>query len=457
MTQEKRSYYRKALVIAAPIMIQNGITTFVSMLDNLMVGQVGTEAMSGVAIANQLVNIWIMMLFGAFSGIGIFTAQYYGKQDGEGIRYTLRMELYTAVVLLIAGIGVFTAFGTPLIRLYLTEDTGSGSVEETLLSAQNYMRAILFSFAPEVVTQAYSTTLRSCGETKLPMRASMMAVLINLFGNYILIYGKFGVPALGVTGAAIATVISRFVEMAYILIYLQMHSAEYPYIRGTFRSLRIPGTIVKQCLVKGMPLMFNETLWSMAQAALAQCYSMRGLSVVAAYNICQTIGNVFSIAFISMGSAIGIILGQELGSGEKSKVKANALSLSMLSLYICLITSLMMALLSGVFPKLYNTTEQVRRLASGMILLTAIFAPLDSFANAFYFTLRSGGQIMITIVFDSLFCWVVQVPIAALLVRFTALPILAVYAIVLASVALKSLLGYYMVRQGKWIRDLTNY
>jgi Na+-driven multidrug efflux pump len=207
-----KKFYGRVLAVAVPIMIQNGITNFVNMLDNIMVGQLGTDPISGVAIINQLMFVFNLCLFGALSGIGIFTAQYYGKGDHQGVRYTFRMQVITGAIVILIGLFAFLRFGDAMVLRFLTEDSGGGSVEGTLQYAHMYMMFLMMEVIPFTAVQVYANTLRNTGETVVPMRAGIVAVFVNLIGNYVLIYGKFGAPALGVRGAAIATVLSRFVE-----------------------------------------------------------------------------------------------------------------------------------------------------------------------------------------------------------------------------------------------------
>ena len=454
---ERRQFYRHVLTIAIPIMIQNGITNFVGMLDNIMVGRVGTDPMSGVAICNQLIFVWNLCIFGGLSGIAIFTAQFYGKGDDEGIRYTFRLQMLLGVILTALGLFIFTVFAEPMITLYLHADGGVGSVEATLHAAKGYLAAMCFGFLPFAVTQVYSTTLRSTGETVVPMKGSFLAVTINLIGNYVLIYGKFGAPALGVVGAAFATNISRFVEMFYVCIWTHRHKAAHPFIDGAYRSLRVPGGLVKNCAAKGAPLLINEALWALGQAVLSQNYSLRGLSVIAAFNISSTVSNVFNVAFIAMGSAIGIVIGQELGRGKLDTVKRNANRLCAFSVLLCVASGAALFLVAGVFPKIYNTSDDIRVLAAAFIRISAVCMPIYAYANAAYFVIRSGGRTGITFLFDSCFCWVASIPLAYVLARHTSLPILPLYTCVQLLELVKCAIGFALVQRGVWIRDLTRY
>ena len=277
------------LGVAMPIMIQNGITNFVSLLDNIMVGQVGTEQMSGVAIVNQLLFIYNLCIFGGVSGAGIFTAQYFGQGNDEGVRNTFRFKLWIGVILTAAAITIFLGAHEPLIRLYLTGDQGSQDMNATLAYGISYMKVMLVGLPPFLFVQLYASTLRECGETMLPMKAGITAVFVNLVFNYILIYGKFGAPQLGVVGAAVATVLSRYVEMAIVLIRTHGNKEKYRFTKHLYRTIRVPAALTKQILIKGTPLMLNETFWAGGVAILMQCYSVRGLNVVAAMNISNTI------------------------------------------------------------------------------------------------------------------------------------------------------------------------
>ena len=453
----EKGFYKKALALAVPIMIQNGITNFVGMLDNIMVGRVGTDPMSGVAIVNELMFVWYLALFGGLSGIGIFTAQFCGKKDHKGVRYTFRLMWMLVIGLVIAGVIVFRLADTPLISLFLHEDGGSGNVAATLQYAEQYLSVMLIGLAPMGVTQIYSVTLKSNGETIAPMAASIAAVGVNLFGNYVLIFGKLGAPQLGVVGAAIATVISRFVEMAILITYVHRNTERYPFIKGAYASPYVPRDLTMNCIRKGTPLLFNETLWSCGMAALTQSYSLRGLSVVAAFNISQTITNVFNVVFICMGSAIGIIIGQELGMGKTEKVREDADRLMVFAVLICLITAAAQFAIAGLFPQIYNTSDEIRHIAAGLIRINALCMPLFSYSNAAYFVIRSGGKTVITFFFDSLYTFILPLPIAFILSRFTGIPILYLYLCVQLTEVVKCIVGGVLVKKGIWINDITQY
>ncbi len=452
-----RAFYTRIFSIAIPIIIQNGITNFVNMLDNIMVGQVGTIPMSGVSIVNGVLFVFNLCVFGASSGAGIFTAQFHGSRDNDGIRHTFRFKALICLCITLLGMAIFTFGGRTLIGLYLTGEgdaaTASGAMEYGL----KYLSVMVWGFFPFAMSNAYSSTLRETGKTMVPMVAGVAAVLVNLVFNDILIFGHLGFPALGVEGAAIATVLSRYVELVIVASWTHLHKEENPYIVGVYRSLHIPGRLRKAIVIKGMPLLINEFLWSTGMAFLNQCYSTCGLDVVPAMNISSTIHNLASVVFLSMGNSVGILMGQILGAGHsESAVRDTNRKLMAVSISSGVLFGGLLALMAPLFPQLYNTADSVRSLAAQLILVTAVMMPFNSYTNATYFTLRSGGQTMVTFLFDSCFVWLCCVPVAYFLSRFTALPILPLYLICQSLDLVKCVLGAVMLKQGKWIQNLTH-
>ena len=447
---DKKQLRKRVIALMIPILIQNGITNLVSMLDNLMVGRVGYADYTGVSVANQLIFVFTLCIFGAVSGAGIFGAQFFGRGDHKGLRDTFRFKVLFCLVLTAAAALIFVFAGGQLINMFLQ---GEGEARDIALSferAKSYLNIMLIGLLPFTLVQCYSSTLRESGQTILPMAASIAAVVTNLVLNYILIFGHFGAPALGSDGAAVATVISRFVELAIVAVFTFRARAKNKFIVGAFRSFKVPLPLVKQIVLKGMPLILNETMWAAGAAAVGRYYSLRGLNVVSAYQINNTFFSVFSVAFMSVGVAIGIILGQMLGAGEIEEAKPTAKRLMRFSVFLSIGVGAAFAALSPFVPQLYNTGDDVKNLATGFMLICAATMPFDAYANAAYFTLRSGGQALITIIFDSGFSWAVSVPAALILARFTDIPILPMYAAVQSLNFLKDVIGFVFVKKGKW-------
>ncbi|MBO7319667.1 MAG: MATE family efflux transporter [Clostridia bacterium] len=454
--KETTPYFKRMITIAIPIMIQNGITNFVSMLDNIMVGRVGTLQMTGVSIVNQLIFIYGLCIFGAMSGAGIFTAQFFGKKDKDGVRSTLQYKLVTALLLATAGTVIFSVFGEALIGAYLQGEASPEDVAAVMSYSKSYLKITLVGSFPFAFSQAYASTMRETTDRIVPMTATISAVFVNLIFNYLLIFGKFGFPELGIEGAAIATTLSRFVELSILVIWAHTHKDKYSFIPHLFTRFTITLPQIKKITLLTIPLLLNETLWAAGIAVLNQCYSVRGLDVVAAINIVSTLTNVFNVAFIAFGSAIGIILSQMLGAGEKKQAKFAAPKLLIFSMVSVIAIALIMSCIAPFFPKIYNTEVNVQALATTLILTAAIFMPVQSGTNAGYFTLRSGGKTLMTFLFDCGFVWIINVPLAFILSRYTDLYIVWLYASVLSTEIFKCALSYILVKKGIWLNTVVD-
>lgn len=451
-----RNFYRTVFAIAVPIMIQNGITNFVALLDNIMVGQLGTEQMSGTAVANQLFFVFNLCVFGLLAGPGIFGAQFFGQKSNEGVRNVFRFKIITGVLALAAGIAILSIFGDGLINSYLTGESREGDRDLIFQSGKEYLTIMLAGLIPFTATQIYASTLRETNCTLPPMFAGLAAVLINLALDWILIFGKLGLPQMGVKGAALATVIARFVESTIVIVYTHSKRDKNIFISGAFRSLKVPRDLVVKIIISGLPLAVNEFFWSSGIAKLNQCYSEKGLEVVAATNISSTIFNLFNVVYIALGNAVGIMVGHILGSGDMKRAKETDTKLIAFCIAAGALTGCVMAAFSGVFPMLYDTTEQVRGLASQFIIILGMFIPLQAFMNAAYFTLRSGGQTYVTLIFDSVSMWVISVPTAILLVKFTSLDITEIYFACQAVDIIKAAVGFFLLKKGTWLRNIVS-
>lgn len=449
------AFYKKVLMIVVPMIIQNLVTNFVSLLDNIMVGQVGTEQMSGVAIVNQLMFVYYIAIFGAVSGAGIFGTQFYGKGDYKGQRHAFRFKMYACIVFALVTIVLFITAGTPLISLYLNDTGGVGDIQKALEFGQGYLRIMIIGIIPFAIGQAYISTVRETGETFVPMLASIAAVFINLVLDYMLIFGKCGAPELGVEGAAAATVVARFVELMIVVIWTHVNSSRNQFIIGAYKSFEIPADILFAIIKKGTPLMVNEFLWAAGMATISQCYAVRGLDVVAAQNISSTIANLFNTVYIQMGGSIAVIVGQHLGAGRIKEAKEEDTKMIFFSVSTCVVMAVIMICFGGLFPEIYNTQEDIKALANSFIVISALVMPVCCFSHCSYFTIRSGGKTMVTFLFDSVYTWVLVIPVATILAKYTALPMVTVFFLVQFMEIFKATIGLFMVKSGIWLQNIT--
>lgn len=451
-----KAFYRYLIFLAFPMIVQNGITSFVSFLDNIMVGQIGTEPMSGVAIVNQLFFVFNICIFGGVSGAGIFSAQFFGKGDFEGQKYTFRFKLYACLLITAIACVLFHFLDEPLISLYLNDGGSVGNTRLALSYGKEYLAIMIFGLLPFAVSQTYVSTIRETGQTFVPMVSGIVAVITNLVLDYVLIFGAFGAPELGVAGAAIATVIARYTECLIVVVWAHRHLYKNPYLIGVYKGLRIPGSILADIFRKGLPLMFNEMLWAVGMAVIVQCYAVRGLEVVAAQNISSTISNLFNIVYLQLGNCISIVVGQKLGAGQLEEAKDADNKIIFFDVACCACISVIMILLGGLFPEIYKTEPGIKALAKNFIIISAMAMPLCAFSHCSYFTLRSGGKTIVTFLFDSVYTWVVMIPYAFVLSRFTTLSITMVFFLVSFTEIIKVIIGFFMIKSNVWLQNIVN-
>ena len=451
-----KGFYKRVLRMVVPMILQNLVTNFVSMIDNIMVGQIGTEQMSGVSIVNQFIFVFNITLFGAVSGPGIFGAQFFGKKDAEGQKQTVRFRVMICAAIFVTGALILGLFDEQLISLFISKDDPADKIALTMASGKAYMSIMIIGLIPFSLGQPYASVIRECHETTVPMVASMSAVGVNLVLDYGLIFGKLGMPEMGVRGAAIATVIAKFIEAAVMIIWAHTHPDKNRYITGLYKSFRIPRKLMADMTKKGLPLLFNEFLWAAGVSIIAQCFSVRGLDVVAARNISGTITNLFGAVYIQLGACISIIVGAELGANRLEEARATDDKMRFFSVAATSLLMIIIIPLAKLFPLLYNTEESIRSLAAYMIIIQAIAMPMWSYTNACYFTLRSGGRTGLTFMFDFLFTWLLVIPMSFALSYFSKMDIHPMYALITFSEMIKVVIGYFMVRSGIWINNIVN-
>ncbi len=451
-----KAFYKSVLVLLIPIIIQQFITSFVSLLDNVMVGSLGTEAISAASIANQVLMVFSLAVFGGMSGASIFGAQFYGKGDMDGMRHTFRFKMYFGILVSTAAILVYLFFGEGFIASFLKGESNGGDLELALRSGCDYLDIMLWGLPPFALVQVYAGTLRESGETRAARFAGICAILTNLLGNWILIFGNLGAPALGVQGAAIATVVSRYVELAIVILHAHLHTEKYVFFAGAFRSLYVPGKLVGRIARTGAPLLINEILWSLGMTFINQFYSSRGLNAVAALNINGTAFNLFCVIMFAMGSAVSIMVGQRLGAGKLDEARDVDRKLIFLTEVIHVVMGLGMILASPLIPQLYNVSAEVRELTRKLLTIVGLSPPIHSFAHVAYFTIRSGGRTVITFFFDAVYTWCVTVLLAFLLTRYTDWPIEKIYFCVMFIDIFKVFVGVLMIRSNIWARNVVN-
>ena len=460
-----KAFYRTLLVILLPLVIQQGFTSFVNMLDTLMVGSLGEESLSAVGVVNQILMVFNLTLFGGLSGISIFGSQFAGKNDVDGMRQSFRAKMYFGVAVIALGVGVLLFFGDAFIGIFMAGEVDASRAAFALQEGHDYLRIMLAGLPAFVLVQCYAGSMREMGKTVAIMVASVIAVLTNLVLNFLLIYETREMSilglhftmwgaGLGVRGAALATVISRYVELVIVLVYAHLHQNRYVFLRGAFRNGYVPLSLLKKIAITGSPLLLNEVCWSLGMTFINQCYSTRGMSALAALNITSTAWNLFCIIMFAMGNAVSILVGQYLGRGDKQGARDVAGKLLFITVVSHILLGAGLALCSGVIPLLFDVTEEARVLAGKTLIIAGASLPIHAFLHATYFTIRSGGKTFITFLFDSAYTWAVPAVLAFCLSRFTRTDVVTMYFCIQFIDVVKLIIGVFMLKSDFWANNI---
>ncbi len=440
-----KKFYRNLFTVALPIVAQQLITSSVQLVDNVMVGSLEESAIVSVSTVNQLYFVMMLITFGAIGGAGIYSAQYFGSKDFDKLKQTFRFKVMTALTVFVVSFVIFTFFGRGLISLFTSNP-------ETINNAMAYLKIIRFGILPWVLTIAIANTFRDMGITKPLLFISIGAILTNTALNALLIFGLFGFPKLGIIGAAYATLIARCVEFSLSLILLKRKGIQFDTkLKDLFK---IDKKVLTAIFAMALPLMLNETLWSTGQTMFMQAYSLRGEYAFAAQNITGAISQLVFVTFGGVATGIAVLVGNTLGRNELEEAKDNARKLIAFAVFFAACMGVLLFILSFFVLDIYRVSEETKAIAMFNIRVNAIFIPVYSFNVALYFTLRSGGDTKSTLLMDSVYMWVVAVPIAFVMSRFTDWPVTIMFLIVQLTDIPKGLFGLSRYRKGYWIKNL---
>lgn len=453
-SQTDKTFYKKVIILALPILIQQAITVSINLLDNMMVGSFDLLAVSGVSIANQIFFIVNVLFFGGYVAPGIFVSQYYGAKDIEGVQRAIRFKVWAGLAVLTVVSVVLLLFHPFFIRQFLHDTNDPSSMDAIFAYSKTYLTLMVISLVPFSVTLLYTTSFRETGKPTLPMKAGVVALGVNFVLNLLLINGYLGFPKMGVVGGALSTIIARFTEMLIILIVSSKQKRNYPFLQGLYKTLKVPLALVKDIVKKGLPLLTNEFIWSLGMTVVVAIYAKRGTLVLLSLNITGTITNLFFIIFGAMATAISIIVGQSLGAGKLDEAKVIGKKLMFFLVFVCGMVGIFLAIISPFIPILFNATPDIKHLATLILLVIAAFFPVYAFNSGAVYTIRAGGVTTILFLFDVLFIWGIYLPLAYLLVSKTAWSIVLVYFLIQVLEIIKSIFLTFLLKKGYWIKNL---
>lgn len=446
MKTDKRDFYKTLLMIAVPVAMQNLITASLNMVDTVMIGKLGENALEAVGIANQLFFLFNLVCFGICSGGSIFIAQYWGRKDILHIRSAMGFIL-SAVVLCSSFFSLIAVFFPKIVMLAFRAD------EEVTRLGIDYLRIVGFSYIVTACTFAYSFSSRSVQKAAMPMLISAAALLINAILNYILIFGKLGFEPMGVRGAAIGTLVARFVE--FCLMSFMIYASRSP-LAGTFSELMsFDRAFIRRYKNTALPVVLNEIAWSAGIVMYSVAYSRIGKSAIAAVQVSNVVSNLFMVFSFGLANACGVMLGNKLGEGDREE----AIAYSGKFLHLTFVTGALIGmmiylstpLILSVFSVNENLTESVRK----MLTIKAAFLPLMTFNAALIVgILRSGGDTKYAMFLEMGSVWGIGVPMAFLGAVALKLPIHFVMLMISSEEIFKTVVGVPRVLSKKWVKTL---
>ncbi len=441
-----RSFLTQLYHLAAPIALQNLLTASLNMVGSVMVGQLGDAAIAAVGLAGQVFFLLILVLFGIGSGSAMFTAQLWGNKNTESLRKVLglclAMGMATAGIFLIA----CELFPRQIIGIFTLDP-------QVIALGGEYLRIYAWSFLFFSITSGYAAVLRSIGEVKLPMLVTVSALGLNIALNYVLIFGTFGMPALGIRGAAISGVIARVAE-CLALVFITYHR-KYPIAAKLSEMLGFNVGFFVKIFKPVFPVILNELMWSLAITMYNVVYARIGTPSIAAMNIVGTVDNLALVPFMGLSSGIAIITGHKIGAGNRTEAYRDVGRTLGITAMFAIVMSGLVLLLKGPIITLYNITPDVAQYANRALLILAIWMVVRS-QNMILIVgaLRSGGDTRYSLFLDGVIIWILGVPMAILGGFVLHLPVYWVYLMVMSEELTKCILGLRRYFSQRWIHDL---
>jgi putative MATE family efflux protein len=443
-----REFYHILFRLALPITIQNLVASSLNMVDTVMIGQLGSTELVAVGLANQIFFLFVLLLFGINSGAAIFTAQFWGKKDVANIRRVLGLALLSGSLAALIFTVLAAFFPEHVLGLFMDK-------RDVLLLSSQYLKIVALSYVITACTFSFSFVSRSLGQVRLPMFVSIISLGFNTVGNYILIFGHFGLQPMGVKGAAIATVIARSLELFMLIFFIyRSNNALAGRLKELF-DLSIP--FARRFFNTSLTVILNEFVWALGMVMYSAAYARMGESSFAAIQMTLPIQNISMVLFLGMASACSVMLGNHIGADQKEDAFRTAKSIAILGVILGLGMTLVLIPTSRLLVSGYNVPHELKDLAVKIIIVFALFfsAKMFNLINVVGI-LRSGGDTKFTLIMDSCGVWLLGVPLAFLGALVWKLPVYWVVALVSTEEIVKAVFGLKRMNSKIWVRDIVS-
>lgn len=441
-----KEFYLTAISIALPIMAQQFVTSFVNLIDNIMIGSVGSIALTSVTVSNRIYLIFNSTLFGLSGAAGIFIAQHYGAQNHNNTQKILNINLTAGVLVSFLFMGLLIFIPEQLLNIFSDNPV---VIKEGL----SYLKYVMFAYLPYSISMSIMMALRAVGINKIQLGIGIISVLTNTTLNYLLIFGNFGFPQLGIAGAAIATAIARTLEAIIYIIILIRHKHYFKLdISG---MIYLDKRMISSMIKKAIPLSMNEILFSTAMSIIFVAYSKCDESLIPSISVVDTVMQIAFIIFSGLSSAVSIMIGNKLGANHIDEAKDNSLKLVVFGVAVGICISCIVIFAAPYVAKYYNVEDFVKEAIIILLRIKACLLPVYVYNVCVFFVLRAGGEAFSTLILDSGFLWCANVLAAVIMSSFFSIPLVLMYGIVECLDVFKLILATYFYRKGKWLKNIT--
>lgn len=444
-----RQFINTTLKIGIPVMIQNLIQTSLNMVDTVMIGQVGKEAIAAVGLANQVFFVMILLIFGINSGASVFIAQLWGKRDLTNIKRTMGVALAFGVA--ITGLFMLAAVLVPMQIMYLLSDGNP----EIIRLGSDYLRIVGWSYIFTAVSFSFAVAARSIEQAKMPTIVSAFSLMVNTILNYGLIFGKLGLPELGVRGAAIATLIARIIE--FIVILTIIYRTDHVLAARPKELVSFSKTYMLKILDRATPVVANETLWAVGNVLYNVAIARIGAEAIASYQVANSLFRFYEVIFMGMAAACQVMIGNRIGAGEEGLARRYASHFLKLSQTGALLIAVFIVFSAGGIISLFGLEPSLSRTTTSLMYLYAAFTFSKTF-NLMMIVgiLRGGGDTKYALYVEVAAVWLVGVPLAFAGALWLQAGVVVTVALLLLEEALKSLLTFRRYRSQKWLSNVVN-
>lgn len=447
LISKDKKFYKLILSIALPIALQNLITFAVSMIDTMMLGSLGEVQLSAASIGNNLFFILTILIFGLAGGSNILISQYWGKGDVKAIHKILSI-MYRACIIITS---IFIAIAIFLPEKFMKIYTSDALVIE---QGASYLRIVAIGYIFYAITNCTIMMLRSVKTVKISLFVYTISLIVNGFFNYILIFGRFGAPVLGVRGAAIATVIARITEFTIVLFF--MIKVEDKIRLRVKHLIKVDKLMLKDFLSNVTPVLFNEFLWSTGSTMISIIIGRLGTETVAANSISNVVFQFVTVFIFGLSNATAVIIGNTIGEGKNDKAKEYSRTIGLLSIVMGLLSALVILFIKPYVVDFYNVSNVTKDIAMRIMDVMSIIIVFQSLGvNLMMGVLRGGGDAKFVLINDIIFMWIVAIPCGFIAAYVLKLPIAIIFFIVKSDEIIKSVVAVVRVLSGKWVRNVT--